>query len=64
MILLGEMNYQTVLVKGIVSDSNNIFLYDIDQNILSKKVISKFQLIPILPLQAMHDYVRWHWSID
>ena len=29
-----------------------------------KKLFLKFQLIPILHLQVMHDYVHWHCSID
>ena len=29
-----------------------------------KSLLPKFQLIPILRLQGMHDYVHWHCSID
>ena len=49
-------------IKGIVGDSNNIFLWyesgDIDY-------FKKFQLIPILHwyLLQMHEYVHWHSSI-
>ena len=39
--------------------------YDINQVILNKKsLFPKFQLIPILNLQVMHDYVVFHCSID
>ena len=40
-------------------------LYDINLKILIKKkrLLPKFQLIPILRLQVMHDYVHWHCSI-
>ena len=31
---------------------------------LKKCLLPKFQLIPILGLQVMHDYVQWHCSID
>ena len=30
-------------------------LYGMNQKILTKKVVSKYQLIPILHLQVMHD---------
>ena len=28
------------------------------------KELPEFQVIPILHLQVMHDYVHWHRSID
>ena len=28
------------------------------------KKLPEFQVIPILHLQVMHDYVHWHRSID
>ena len=32
---------------------------------LNKKcLLPKFQLIPVLRLQVVHDYVHWHCSID
>ena len=46
-------------IKGIVSDSKNNFIWyelkDINKNVL----FPKFQLIPNLGLQAMHDNVHW-----
>ena len=58
--------------NGIVSDFNIVFLtlsfYDTDQKILKKKkkkmLFPKFQLIPILHLQVMHDLVHWHCPKD
>ena len=44
--------------------------YDMNQKVLTKKkeekkrLFPKFQLIPILHLQVMHDYVHLHCSID
>ena len=55
-------NFQ--IVKGIFSDSNNIFLWHESEDINKKSLLPKFQLIPILRLQVMHDYVHWHCSID
>ena len=52
------------LIKGIISDSNNIFLWHESEDINKKGLFPKFQLIPILRLQVMHDYVHWHWSTD
>ena len=52
-----------VMIKGIVSNSNNIFLWHKSEDI-NKRLFPKFQLIPILSLQVMHDYVHWHCSKD
>ena len=39
--------------------------YDMNKKILTKtSLFPKYQLIPILHLQVMHDYVHWHYSID
>ena len=51
-------------ITGIVSDSNNIFLQHESEDINTKRLFPKFQLMPILRLQVMHDYVHWHCSID
>ena len=50
--------------KGILSDSINIFLLHKSEDINIQESFPKFQLIPILCLQVMHDYVHWHSSID
>ena len=44
-------------LKGIFSDSNNIFLWHKSEDINKKSLFPKFQLIPILPFQVLHDYV-------
>ena len=50
--------------NGIVCDSN-IFLWHESEDITKeKKLFPKFQLIRILRLQVMHDYVHWQRSID
>ena len=41
-------------VKGIFSDSNNIFLWH-ELEAINKTKLPKFQLIPILRLQVMPD---------
>ena len=38
--------------------------YDMNQKILNKKLFPKFQLVPILHLQVMHDYMHLNCSID
>ena len=50
-------------LKGIFIDSNNIFLWHESEDINIKSLLPKFQLIPILRLQVMHDYVHWYCSI-
>ena len=37
------------IVKGILSDSNNIFLWHESEDMNIKSFLSQFQLIPILP---------------
>ena len=53
-------------LKGIVSDSNNIFLWHESDDISKKKksLFPKFQLIPIVRFQVMHDYVCFIAPID
>ena len=46
-----------IKLKGIFSDSNNIFLWYESEDINKKSLFPKFQLIPILRFQVMHDYV-------
>ena len=42
------------ILKGIVNDSNNIFLCHKSED-MNKRSFPKFQLIQILCLQVMHD---------
>ena len=51
-------------LKGIVSDSNNIFLWHESEDINKKSLFSKFQLIPVLYFQVMHDYVCFTAPIE
>ena len=53
-----------ILLKGIVSDSNNIFLWHESKDVNQKRLFPKSQLIPVLRLQVMHDYVHGHCSIE
>ena len=50
--------------KGIVSDSNNIFLWHESEDINNKSLFPKFQLIPISHFQVKHDYVCFIAPID
>ena len=52
------------LLKGIFSDSNNIFLQRESEDINRKSLFPKFQLIPILHFQVMNGYVCFNASID
>ena len=45
------------MLKGIVSNSNNIILCHESEDIHKKSLFPKFQLIPILRFQVMYDYV-------
>ena len=47
------------IFKGIVSNSNNIILWNESEDINKKSLFPKFQLIPILRFQVMYDYVVW-----
>ena len=51
-------------IKGIVSDSNNIILWHVSEGINRKSLFPKFQVIPILRFQVMHDYVWFIAPID
>ena len=42
-------------VKGIVSDSNNIFLWHESEDINKESLFPTFQLGPISHFQVMHD---------
>ena len=50
--------------KGIFSDFHNIFLWHESEGINQKSLFPKFQLIPILRFQVMHDYVCFIALID
>ena len=52
-----------LIVKEVFSDSS-IILWQESKDINKKKLLPKFQLIPVLRLKVMHDYVHWHCSID
>ena len=58
------MKLLKTLVKGISSDSNNIFIWYESEDINKKSLFPKFQLIPILYFQVMHDYVYFIAPID
>ena len=51
-------------VKGIVTDSNNIFLWHESEDINKKSLFPKFQLIPSSNFQVMHDNVCFIAPID
>ena len=51
-------------LKGIVTDSNNIFLWHESEDINKKSLFPKFQLIPSSNFQVMHDYVCFIAPID
>ena len=51
-------------IKGIVSDSNNIFWWHESEDIYTERIFLKFQLIPISCFQVMHDYVYNQCFID
>ena len=51
-------------VEGIFIDSNNIFSWYESEDINKKSLYPKFQLIPILCFQVMHDYVCFIAPID
>ena len=51
-------------IKGIVSDSNNIFSWHESEDINKKILFPKFQLIQNLHFQVMHDYVWFIAFID
>ena len=48
---------KNISVKGIFSDIHNIFLWHESEDINQNSLFPKFQLVPILGFQVMHDYV-------
>ena len=52
------------LFKGIFSDSNNIFLRHESEDVNKKSLNPKFQLIPLLRFQVMHDKMCFIAPID
>ena len=62
--LISFYNGTPDVLKGIFSDSNNIFLWYESEDINKKSLFPKFQLIPILRCQVMHDYVYFIAPID
>ena len=57
----------TVIIKGIVSVILTTSFYGMNQKIYThkkKSLLPKFQLIPILSFQVMHDYVCFIAPID
>ena len=63
-LCLSFVPFMLGLIKGIFSDSNNIFLWHESEDINKKSLNPKFQLIPILRFQVMHDYVCFIAPID
>ena len=55
---------QILNIEGIFSDFHNIFLWHESEDINHKSLFPKFQLIPILRFQVMHDYVWFFAPID
>ena len=62
--IVNNMVNVTFDIKGIVSDSSSIILWHKLEDINKKRLFPKFQLIPILRLLVMYDYVHWHYSIE
>ena len=60
----GMVGLSMTIIKGIFSDSNNIFLLYESEDINKKSLFPKFQLIPISCFQVMHDYVYFIAPID
>ena len=53
-----------VMIKGMFSDFHTTFLWHESEDINQKRLFPKFQLIPILRFQVMHDYVCLIAPID
>ena len=45
------------MFKGIFNDFHNMLIWHESEDINQKSLFPKFQLIPILRFQVMHDYV-------
>ena len=58
------LNLVKIRIKGIFSDSNDIFLWYELKDIIKKSLFPQFQLIPILRFQVMHDCVYFIAPID
>ena len=63
-ISIQSLSHVNILLKGIVTDSNNIFLWHESEDINKKSFFPKFQLIPSSNFQVMHDYVCFIAPID
>ena len=59
-----RQNKTCTILKGIFTDSNNIFLWQESEDRNKKSIFPKFQLILILRFQVMHDYVCFIAPID
>ena len=54
-----------LIVKEVFSDSNNIILYmNYIEDVNKISLYQKFQFIPTLRFQVMHDYVYFIAPID
>ena len=63
-LILTSMSIHAAVLKGIFSDSINIFLCRTwIRRHQQKSLFPKFQLISILPSQVMHDYAVFHCSV-
>ena len=60
----GNMKELERKIKGIVTDSNSIFLWHESEDINKKSLFPKFQLILSSNFQVMHDYVCFIAPID
>ena len=58
------IRFKSRVIKGIFSDSNNIFLWHESEDKNKQTLLPKFQLIPILSFQVIHDYVCFIAPID
>lgn len=56
--------YNSILFEGVISDSNDTFLWQKSEDTIKKEIFPKFHLIHILHLQVMQDYVHWPFSIS
>ena len=46
-----------ITIKGTFGDFHNIFFWHESEDVNQKSLFPKFQEIPILHFQVMHDYV-------
>ena len=60
-----EVSYLNLIIfKEVFSNSNNIILLHESEDVNKNSLFPKFQLIPILRFQVMHDYVCFIAPID